>query len=254
MIRIERGICYGEGARQVLDLYHARGSARPILVYLYGGSWQSGRREIYRFIGRSFARRGFLTAIPDYRLHPEVRFPAFPEDAAHVLAFVHAHASSWGGDPDNLFLMGHSAGAHSAALLAFEGARYRSPPLKGVIALAGPMSFNPLEHESVKAVFEGHAPIDEARPIKRVHGSAPPLLLLHGTNDKTVGAHNSRHLVEAVRAAGGEAELKLYPGLGHTGIVSSIAWPLRWRGSVLADIERFLRRHTSSPQRTPNSA
>jgi acetyl esterase/lipase len=254
MIRIEHGISYGEGARQVFDLYHATGKARPILVYLYGGSWQSGRRAIYRFLGRSFARRGFLTAIPDYRLHPEVRFPAFPEDAARVLAFVRTHAFSWGGDPDNLFLMGHSAGAHSAALLAFEGARYGAPPLKGVIALAGPMSFNPLEHESVKAVFEGHAPIDEARPIKRAHGRAPPLLLLHGANDKTVGAHNSQHLAEAVRAAGGAAELKLYPGLGHTGIVSSIAWPLRWRASVLADILGFLSRHTGAPARTPNSA
>lgn len=243
MARIERGIAYGPGARQRLDLYRTRRAAAPVLVYLYGGSWQTGRREIYGFLGRSLARRGILTAIADYRLYPEVRFPAFPKDAGDIARFVHENARSWGGDPEKLFVMGHSAGAHSAALLAFEGERYGAPLLKGVIALAGPMTFNPLEHDSVKAAFEGHAPIDEARPIKRVHERAPPLLLLHGKADKTVGVHNSEHLAQAVRDAGGRAELKVYPGIGHVGLIAATAWPLRWRASVLADVVAFVRKH-----------
>ena len=241
MISIERAIAYGPGPRERLDLYRP-GVPGPVIVYLYGGSWQSGRREIYRFLGASLARRGFLTIIPDYRVYPEVRFPAFPEDAGRILRFVRERAAGWGGDPNRIFLIGHSAGAHSAALVAFETLRYGAPPLAGVVAIAGPMSFNPLEHDNVRAVFEGYSPIDDARPIKRVHGRAPPLLLLHGRADKTVDAHNSEHLAAAIAAAGGNAELKLYPGLGHVGIIASIAWPLRWRAPVLTDIVRFLAR------------
>jgi acetyl esterase/lipase len=243
MARIERGIAYGAGVRQHLDVYRTLGRGAPVLVYLHGGSWQTGRRETYGFLGRSLAKRGILAAVADYRLYPEVRFPAFPKDAGQIVSFVRENALAWGGDPKKIFVMGHSAGAHSAALLAFEGERYGAPRIKGVIALAGPMTFNPLEHDSVSAAFEGHEPIDEARPIKRVHGRAPPLLLLHGKADKTVGAHNSEHLAQAVRAAGGNAELKLYPGIGHLGIIAAVAWPLRWRASVLDDVVAFVRKH-----------
>lgn len=241
---IERGIAYGPGQRQRLDVYRAGGNDAPIVVYLYGGTWKTGRREIYGFLGRSLAKRGILTVVADYRLFPEVKFPAFPRDAGTIVAFVAEHARAWGGDPGKIFVMGHSAGAHSAALLAFEGERYGAPAIKGVIALAGPLTFNPLEHDSTREIFEGHEPIDEARPIKRVHGRAPPILLLHGKADTTVGLHNSENLAAAVREAGGRADLKLYPGIGHVGIVAAVAWPLRWRASVLADIVAFVRRNT----------
>ncbi|MFO1186043.1 MAG: alpha/beta hydrolase [Alphaproteobacteria bacterium] len=243
MSHIERGIAYGPGARQRLDIYRSSRMPAPVLVYLYGGTWKTGRRETYGILGRSFARRGILCVVADYRLYPEVRFPAFPQEAAEIVRFVHDKAPDWGGDPDTIFVMGHSAGAHSAALLAFDAERYGAPQIKGVIALAGPLTFNPLEHDSVKAVFEGHEPIDDARPIKRVHGRAPPLLLLHGRGDKTVGVHNSENLASAVRTAGGEAELKIYPGIGHVGIIAAVAWPLRWRASVLADVVAFVRKH-----------
>lgn len=240
MIAIRTAIPYGPGPREILDAYSPKRPG-PVIVYLYGGSWQSGRRQIYRFLGRAFARRGFLTVIPDYRVYPEVRFPVFPEDAARILRFVREHAAEWGGDPGRIFLIGHSAGAHSAVLAAFEPERYGTPPLAGVIAIAGPMSFNPLDHDSVSAAFEGYHPIDDARPIKRVRAGAPPLLLQHGRADKTVGMHNSQHLADAIMAAGGHAELRLYPGLGHVGIVAAMAWPLRWRAPVLTDIVRFVR-------------
>lgn len=244
MASIRTGIAYGHGPREVLDLYRPRQGSAPIIVYLYGGSWQKGRRQIYRFLGKGLARRGLLAAIPDYRLFPEVRFPAFPEDAARILRFVAAQARAWGGDPGRLFLMGHSAGAHSAVLAAFEPERYGTPPLSGVIGLAGPMTFNPLEHASVSAVFEGYDPIDHARPIKRVSAKAPPMLLLHGLADKTVGPHNSERLAAAITASGGRAELKLYPRIGNAGIIAATAWPLRWRAPVLHDILGFVRAHS----------
>jgi acetyl esterase/lipase len=251
MITIETGIAYGEGQRRRLDLYSPHAGNAPIVVYLYGGSWQSGRREIYRFLGKSLARAGFLAVVADYPVYPQARFPGFLTDAAALLRFVRAEAGSWGGDKDCLFLIGHSAGAHTAALLAFDAERYRVPPLKGVVAVAGPLTFNPLEHDSVRAVFEGFTPIDDARPIKRVHGRAPPFLLLHGTADTTVAPANSQNLAAAIRAAGGTAELKLYPGLGHVGIIAATSWPMRWRAPVFRDIVRFLTDHAGSGAERP---
>ena len=160
-IMVEKGIAYAEGQRHELDVYapNQGGTSAPVVVFFYGGGWETGDRAMYRFLGASLAARGVVVVIPDYRLHPAVRFPAFMDDGAAAVAWAHMNAARFGGDPSRLFLMGHSAGAQIAALLALDPEYLRAAGLTpehdvcGVIGLAGPYDFLPDASAEVKAVF-----------------------------------------------------------------------------------------------------
>jgi acetyl esterase/lipase len=250
-----RGAAFGPHERQRLDLYRLRREAGeerlPIIVFLYGGSWQSGVREGYGFAGRALAAAGFLVAIPDYRLVPEVRFPAFLEDNAAAVRWLRENGARYGGDPDRIVLVGHSAGAYNAAMLALDprwlGEDRRA--VRGLVCLAGPYDFLPLDGPVTRAAF-GQAPdLRATQPINFASADDPPALLLHGADDTTVYPRNSRRLAEMVRAAGGRAEVKLYPNVGHVGILTALAKPLRGRAPVLDDIVSFARAATQAEAR-----
>src|SRR4051812_37959849 len=115
---------YGGLPRQSLDVYVPRGARdRPIIVFWYGGGFENGRKSYYRFVGATLAEAGYVAALPDYRVYPEVKFPGFVDDGAQALAWVLEHATEIGGDPRRIYLAGHSAGAHIAAMLAYDPAR-----------------------------------------------------------------------------------------------------------------------------------
>lgn len=244
-----RDIAYGNHPRQKLDVYRPREAAagpRPVVIYLYGGSWRSGERGGYAFIGERFSEAGFVVLVPDYRLHPEVTFPAFVEDAAAVVAWAKANAARHGGDPNRIYVLGHSAGAHSAALLATDRrylARHGLAPdsLAGIVGLAGPYAFYPSRFRSTRAAFASAAREDEARPVTQAHRAMPPMLLLHGQGDTTVDPANSRDFAAAIRAAGGRVELREYPGTGHIGILLALTDRFRARAPAFADSVDFMR-------------
>jgi acetyl esterase/lipase len=240
---------FREGPRGLLDLYlsEAATAPMPIVVFLYGGNWRSGERRNYRFVGQALASRGFAVAIPDYRLFPEVRYPLFLEDNAGAFAWVAAHAREFGLDPARLTLMGHSAGAYNAAMLALDrrwlGAAGLDPrrDLSGFIGLAGAYDFLPLDAD-VAAVLGSAADPRETQPINFVAGGEAPMLLATGLDDTTVRPRNTLRLAEAVRAHGGRVELKTYPGLGHIRLVADIAAPLQSTSTpVIEDVVAFLR-------------
>jgi acetyl esterase/lipase len=244
---VERDLAYGPEARQRLDLYLPDGAAAdaPLLVFFYGGNWQSGSKDDYRFVGEAFASRGYVTAIPDYRVYPEVRYPDFIGDGAMAVAWL------WERHPDRrLFLAGHSAGAYIAAMLALDrrwlgGAG--CAPVTAVAGLAGPYDFLPLTDPVLKVIF-GPEPVSPAtQPVTHVASGAPPMLLATGTGDRTVRPRNSVVLTERLRAVGGAAELIEYPNLGHVQIVAALAAPLRFLAPVLDDVDAFLRRQPECP-------
>ena len=240
---VARDLPYGAHPRQRLDLYAPRSHAGrlPVILFLYGGSWASGVREGYGFVGRAFAARGYLVAIPDYRLVPEVRFPAFVEDCAAAARWVLDHAGEHGGDPGSLMLIGHSAGAYNAAMLALDpqwlGGRRKS--VRGLVGLAGPYDFLPLSGPATRAAFGESEDLAATQPINFAGPGAPPALLLHGGNDRTVRPKNSKHLAKALAAAGVDARVRIYPQLGHVSILTAIALPFRYRAPVLADAVAF---------------
>lgn len=248
---IARNIPYGEGPRRMLDIYAPRstkaGARLPVIVFIYGGSWASGTREGYAFAGRALAAAGFVVVIPDYRLVPEVLFPGFLQDCAAAVRWTRGHVAQYGGDADRLVLVGHSAGAYNAAMLALDphylGADRAA--VKGLAGLAGPYDFLPLDGPVPKATFSAWPKPDETQPIYYADRSAPPTLLLHGDQDDTVFPRNSVHLQKKLADLGAESELKIYPGIGHVGIVTALARPFRDRAPVLRDVAAFAHRVTA---------
>jgi acetyl esterase/lipase len=192
------------------------------------------------------ASRGIITIIPDYRVYPDVRYPAFLHDNALAVSYVKRHAAEWGGDPRRLFLIGHSAGAYDAAMLAIDrrwlGQVGLDPrrDLAGVVGLAGPYDFLPLRDAKLKIIFGPEDRWGDTQPINHVDGHSPPLLLLAGGRDETVDPGNSTRLAAAVRKRGGEASAQIYPGLGHVSLLTSLSGLFRRRGGVLDQIAAFV--------------
>lgn len=248
------GIAYGDHPRQRLDVHVPKTPAArraPVVVFFYGGRWQSGSRAGYRFMAEALTSLGVVTVISDYRLHPDVRFPAFVEDGARAVRWTRAHIAEYGGDPESVFVMGHSAGAHIAALLALDS-RYLeavggSPErLAGWIGLAGPYDFLPFTQDYLKDIFGPPEHYPRSQPINFVDGGAPPTLLLHGTDDDTVLPKNTVHLAAALERAGVPVTMKLVPGKGHVSLLATLAAPLRFRPNVLDEIGRFIERYAAA--------
>ena len=204
-----------------MDVYRPRvvtGVKAPVVVFFYGGSWKRGNREQYHFVGQRLADNGVLAVIADYRTYPAVMFPGFMDDAARAVRRAHDDAAGWGGDPDRLFVAGHSAGAQIAALLATDP-RYlqahglEPAQLAGVIGISGPYDFNVTG--DLVDVFGSPSLWPRAQAVNFVDGNEPPFLLLHGTGDKVVEYADSVQLAEKLRSNGTPATLKLLPDVGH---------------------------------------
>lgn len=254
-------LAYGENPRQKLDVLAPKNAGMnaklPVVIFLYGGAWNSGSRGQYRFAGEALTSKGFVAVVADYRLFPEVKFPAFENDAAMALRWTADHIGAYGGDPDAIFIMGHSAGAHMAALLAVDPSYARAAgvpdgTIKGVIGLAGPYAMVPSKVASVRDVFAGMPDENVARPVHFVTTGnfpkpPPPMLLVYGLGDKTVGRANAPEFAALLRAMGGDVTHIEYPDITHPGIVLALAHYFRGRAPVLEDTAAFVNRITQRP-------
>lgn len=254
---VERDVAYGPDPRQRLDLYvpDAAPPDAPLLVFFYGGRWEAGSKELYPFVGQAFASRGHLVAIPDYRLYPQVRYPAFLEDAAAAVGALADRTGAGRGDRP-LFLAGHSAGAYIAAMLAVDqrwldrtGGGGGRPCVAAALGLAGPYDFLPLDDPVAREVF-GPGPAEPStQPVTHVDPGDPPMLLATGAGDTTVRPKNTLSLAAKLRAAGVRAETRLYERPGHIALVAALAAPLRRLAPVLDDADAFLRGTAAMPRR-----
>jgi acetyl esterase/lipase len=251
-IEVTRSIAYADGARRTLDVYRPKGAAdAPVVVFFYGGSWQSGSKAIYRFVGAALARSGVVAVVPDYRIYPEVRYPSFLEDGAQAVRWAKDNAARFGGDPNRLFLMGHSAGAHIAAMLSLDPRWLRAVKLApdsdiaGLIGISGPYDFLPLHDGTLEIIFGGDDPATQ--PIFYVSPGAPPSLLLTGQHDGTVEPSNSERLAARLRSEGNVVTLRAYRWVGHLAIIGALAPPLRFLAPVLHDVIAFVEK-TGAPK------
>ncbi len=263
---VQKDVAYGPLPRQQLDIYRPKVSAPaagwPVVVFFYGGSWNTGERADYLFVGEALAARGVLALVADYRLYPEVRYPDFLADSALAVAYAMDRAAQLGGDPQRVFAMGHSAGAYNAAMLALDG-RWLTPTghtpsqLAGWIGLAGPYDFLPTDNPDAQPVFFHPNYPPHAQPIEFIHRDAPRTFLAAGIDDKLVSAQRSTHqLADKLTAAGVPVTLKLYPQASHTSLIGAFAWPLRWIAPVLDDVLAFIEapQPAPKPDATPNPA
>jgi acetyl esterase/lipase len=247
-VAVQSDMAYADGPRHGIDVYSPRASApAPVVVFFYGGGWETGDRAMYRFVGAALAARGTVVMIPDYRLHPDVQFPAFMHDGAAAVAWARDNAARFGGDPRRLFLMGHSAGAQIATLLALDPEYLRTSGLTpardvcGVIGLAGPYDFLPAAGADVKAVFGPETAWPRSQPINYVTPQAPRMLLLAGQADRTVDPDNTMRLAGRLRAAGDTVQAGLHPGIGHIAIIAAFSDWLSFLAPVRARTLSFIK-------------
>jgi acetyl esterase/lipase len=235
-------VAYGAGPRQRLDVYVPEGQGPfPVIVFSYGGSWDSGSKNDYGFVGRALASRGYVVAIPDYRLVPTVRYPVFVDDVAAVIGWANVHAGEFGGDARRLFAVGHSAGAYNLIQAILRN--NLEAKLKAVVTLAGPFDFLPLDSPKSIAAFSGVADLEETQPVNADLSAAPPVLLLHGSADRTVRIRNSENLHAALRKAGRPTELKIYQDVNHADIMLALSTLLRSRAPALDDAIAFFQKY-----------
>lgn len=240
-------LAYAPGERHTLDVYMpdgARSHPRPIIVFWYGGGWENGRKSNYRFVGAALAKAGYVAVLPDYRLYPEVRFPAFIDDGAQALAWVARHAAEIGGDPQRIYVAGHSAGAHLAAMLAYDPVRIERAGLprgtiRGCIGLSGPYVLNPND-ATLDDIFRAPYTRADWQPFELARAGAPPALLLQGDADTVVDAGHSRKFAERLSGLGVPVTLRLYSGRGHRDTVAAFAAPAPDKLPVLAEIAAFV--------------
>lgn len=241
---LEADIPYGANPRQKLDFYRPE-TPRPdgkAVIFFYGGSWDSGAKSDYLFVAQALAARGIAAIVADYRLYPEVRFPAFIEDGALAVRWAADKVGT-----DKLFLMGHSAGAEIVLMLAVNthylaAAGVDRMKLRGVIGLSGPYDILPLTSRKLQDIFGGPSR-PETQPITFAKAPLPPALFVHGTGDTIVKAANSERLAAAWRATGAPVELKLYPDVDHVDVVGAFSDLLRARAPTLADVTAYIDSH-----------
>lgn len=244
------GIAFGKHG-QTLDIWVPETSPDirlPVVIFWYGGGWAKGDRASYAFAGRALAREGFLVVIPDYRKVPDVRFPAFLDDGAEAARWVQDNIADHGGNPEQVAVMGHSAGAYQAVMLALDSKRLEAGGvdpgfIKAAVGLSGPYDFYPFDSPRSIAAFSQWPRPDETQPITFARADAPPLLLVTSDGDTTVRPRNANNLAAKLRAMGATVEVKNYDPLDHEEIVMALSVPFRSKGPVLADSVAFLRKH-----------
>lgn len=236
-----------------LDVYAPTGAkagaALPVVIFYYGGGWVGGSRGGYGFAGSAYASKGFVTVVPDYRLVPGVRFPAFVEDSAQAVKWTRDNIARYGGDPRRINLAGHSAGAYNAAMVALDPHYLRDvgvdPKIvRSAALLSGPYDFLPFDEQRGRDAL-GHWPRPrETQPISFASAASPPMLLATGTADTIVRPRNSEALAARLQALGVAVELKRYPGKSHVDVAKSLSKPFRGTTPALADSAAFMAAHS----------
>jgi len=256
--RVAADMAFGPHRRHRLDVYAPRDfeDSLPVVLFIYGGGWDSGDRADYEFAGRAYAAAGFMTVIADYRVVPDAHFPDFLNDGARALNWITANAAALGGDPSRLFLIGHSAGAYNAVMLGLDperfGARDIAGRVRGVVGASGPYDFHPFAVPAAIAAFGRAEEPERTQPVNLVTGSAPPFFLGHGSRDTVCGPYNTANLAARLRQENVPVVERHYPGLAHPEPLLALMPILRWRAPVYRETVMFLRRHAGLPQSRVN--
>ncbi|ERL55527.1 alpha/beta hydrolase [Psychrobacter aquaticus] len=255
-VGVSKDILYGDEPSQDLDIYYPKPLAQamktqsviettyPMVVFVHGGSWESGNKEEYAFVGQSLAQAGYITAVINYRKAPEHVYPDYVKDAAQAIAWSYDNAKNFHADPERLAVIGHSAGAFNAvAAVANEDflAPYGVKPkdLAAVIGIAGPYSYDFRKFSSATAFGAGATP-DDVMPDRQIKGAQPPYLLLTAEKDKVVHATNSIKMTNALQKAGVIVETGEIRGASHATSIGAMAPPLRWVNDVRAQVLTYL--------------
>jgi acetyl esterase/lipase len=257
---LSSNVAFDDASNLKLDVYAPDNAKNaPVVVFFYGARWEEGKKEMYKFVGQALAARGFVTVVPDYRLYPQTKFRGILSDNAKAVRWAHTYAGRYGGDPNKIVVMGHSAGAYNAAMLTLDPQYLKAVGgnaswLRGMIGLAGAYDFLPITDPDLRDLFGPPEHYDQSQPVLFVDGHNPPMLLMHGENDDNVPAKNSHSLATRIQKAGGPVETVFYPKMSHRWILETLATRLQPQADVMLYVNEFVKRVTngSTPQRPPS--
>ena len=231
---------YGADPYQSLAVFRAGRASGDVLLFLHGGGWTSGYKEWMSFMAPAVTALGVTFVSAGYRLAPQHLFPTGFDDAADAFAWVARHIAEHGGDPHRVFVGGHSAGGHYAALLAVTSA-WRSARglagdcVRGALPVSGVYCFGAEGGLSVRPRFLGAATDAEtmAAPLHRLEPAAcAPMLVTHGARDFPHLVTQAQRMVAALHNAGVAVQTHILEGADHfeasvaCGQASS-GWPAR---------------------------
>jgi len=240
-------LSYADNPRNKLDVYRPEGlrDKVPVVIFVHGGGWYTGDKSQYKFVGAAFAEQGYVAVLPNYGLYPKVKSPVFLQDVAQAIAWVRSHAAEWGGDPDRLYLIGHSAGGQIAVMLALDNEYLRQVGgstkwLKGVVGLAGPYDFLPFTYPYMNDLFGPPERYSQSQPVNYVRADAPPLLLMQGLQDHTVAPTNARHLHDAMAKIGVNVPVLYFENATHSDLIAAFSFLRNRKPPVMASIKQFI--------------
>lgn len=272
-----KNLSYANDTRHKLDLYAPKlkgpSSAanqvvnNSVIVFVYGGAWDSGHKDNYKFAAVELAKLGYITAVPNYRLYPDVKFPHFIEDVASACAALPQQLVSLGLKPQvslqhplSIILIGHSAGAHTVAMLNTEPKYLKQAEanikIQACIGLAGPYDL-PLDDPLVTGKFDGVQLHDiseqqhdmghvhnhhDANPINLATDKMSKMLLMHGRADETVGLYHLERFSQRLTELKVEHQTIIYDKVPHRHIVGGLSKLFQFMNPVYKDIAAYLRR------------
>ena len=247
---VESDIPYGDRPHQRLDLYFPAAAAdepppQRLAIFVYGGDWTSGNKDGYAFVADALTAAGYTVAIPDYAKYPEVNFPEFVADVALAVSWLAGNGGRFE-HVDEIILMGHSAGAHTGALLItdprFLGAhQFPLQRIDAFVGLAGPYAYLP-QNQKYRDIFGNLDDYHQMQPLHFLSGNEPPMLLLHGEDDSTVLPLHTEKFADKATSLGVDASVRLYPGRGHASLVLALSRLQSENNAVREDILCFLQR------------
>lgn len=240
--RVAQDVAYGSHSRQRYDVYapRERSGPLPIVVFFYGGNWSDGSKDVYAWMAHALASMGYVVALPDYRLVPEVRYPDFLRDGADAVQHIVTHATQYGGHGQNLVLMGHSAGAYNAVMLVLDPQYLGKIPVLAYVGVSGPYDFYPFDVPASRDTFGQWPHPAETQPVNHVRKLETRFLLMQSRGDKIVGTHNAVNLAAKLKAVGTPVEVKLYDKLSHQDMAAAFSIPFRGKGPMFEDTKAFL--------------
>ncbi len=247
VVKVANGVSFGVHKNK-LDIWSTSSKSkapRPVLVFFYGGGWANGTRTEYSYAARPFVEAGYIVVLPDYRKVPEVRFPGFVEDSADAVKWVQANIAQYGGDPARVNVAGHSAGAYNALMLALDPQWLGDRPVTSAISLAGAADFYPFTSKRAINAMSQFPDPNATQPVTFVRADAPPILLIHGTEDTVVRIRNSNSLYAKQKAAGGDVTLRAQAGGSHNDLVLALGTLFRGYYPVVPESVKFLDAHNA---------
>jgi len=229
-------------------------AGRPMVIFFYGGAWATGSKTDYRFVAKAFNEMGYVVAIPDYRLVPDVVYPEFLRDSASAVSLLIREAKRFGADPHRIILAGHSAGAYNAIMIATDQ-RWLTPSdrdqIRGVIGLASPVNFLPIQMPAAQRAFSWPNTPRDSQPIEHVSKQTPPMLLINAADDPLVDPRlNSMAMAERLKAAGVLVETDNLDGplglINHSRLVATLSPRFQFLSPTLQRTRDFIERVTGS--------